>query len=426
MLNGTVQINKGAVGANASAGDISTTGFVFYETDNLLNATFNIVYSARSLEEVLSILGGTINYDIDNGTFIFRHFVDFYSMSPKGTLVYFMFINREDYSLEEVLSTENIGAKLLLTTANGAIKQLGICANLYDQVLVDGLPASIRAGIAQAQLLYDWAYERDKPCQILLDGSNISENLGSLINLRAIPVGNSILDANKVSIVIGQDWDYCENEGGGDFFYRAAVGKCLGTIAAAAMNQSIAEVDENTGGFNLTNVKKGYFVNGGLSNHMTLVQADPYLDTLDNKGYIFPRTYYGVSGLRWNGDHTCCPITIDDDGNINEHTIYYGRTMDYTSLKLKVHFTKYLKKRAFADVTTGNLSTGVIKVMEKDANNTVFGKMVADSYISGGKATIDKTSDLITPPKKLKVGFKVVPTIIIDNIEGTIYLNRNL
>jgi len=440
-----IAINKGAVGANAALPETSTSALIIFlspvsdiDDEIVTNVAFGEVAKITSLDEAVGII--PVNFDTEYHQVAYRQLLEFYTMAGEGTELYVMLLNSETVSVATALEdTGNIYAKKLLVEGKGTIKQLGVCINPYvgtTETRTDGLSTLVRAAISKAQLLYNWAYDNDKPCQILLEGRNISTSLNTLLNLHAIPVGDTILNANKVSIVIGQDWDFANYsyqtndvepyEYAYPFANYASVGKALGTVSAAAVNQSIGEVDEATGGFNLTDSLKGYFVTGGLSNHQTLKTADAFLGNLDDKGYIFPYSLFGVSGLRWNGDHVCCPIVIDDNGNINEHTIFYGRTMDYTALALKLHFTRYLKKRAFADVTTGNLSTGVIKVMEKTANTEVFGKLFNNQLISGGETTIDKNSDLVTPPKKLKIGFVLVPTIIIDSIEGTIFLNRSL
>jgi len=55
---------------------------------------------------------------------------------------------------------------------------------------------------------------------------------------------------------------------------------------------------------------------------------DSELSDLDAKGYVFGMSYTGITGIRWNGDHVCAPIIVDDDGFISVSSIGHGATLN--------------------------------------------------------------------------------------------------
>lgn len=431
-LNG-VDITKGSVGASAIAPASSISALIFNGVAIAGYLEFNTVYTVKSLKEAETLLGITGAYDSINRLVVHRHILDFYTPTENENVkLYLMCLPMATTPADALEDTAATAARKLLTTAKGEVKQLGYALNLAVGTVegrTDGLNSLIRAAIPKAQALYDWAYSTDRPCNILLEGRGIADTVTTLLDLRNITVGASVLDANKVSIAIGQDWEYAETRNSGQSILcakYAGVGKALGTVAAADVNQSIAEVDEVNGGFNLSNATKGYWNVGGLSNHKTIDELDDFLVGLDEKGYIFPITHHGVSGLRWNGDHTCTPIVVDEDGNINEHTIYYGRTMDNAAMRLKVYLVKLVKKRVGVDVTTGKLPKAVLKQLNASANINVFDRMVGEGLISGGKSVFDATSNVLPPNSLLKASFDIVPTAILDKVEGKVYLKKSI
>lgn len=425
-----VDITKGIIGPSIVGPDTSPSAIISNAPAVSGTLVINTVYEVKTVKQA-EALGITPAYDITNDVVLHRHILDFFSMAGEGVSLRIMVTNAADpaTALED---TTAIYAKKLIVAAGGEIKQLGLCWNMppnaAEEASTDGMNSLIRAGIPKAQLLAEWAYNTDRPCHILLEGRRLSDTLSGTINLRDIQVGGVQLLAPKVSIVAGQDWDYAEarkNDAGADpdtkVHYYAALGKALGTVAAADMNQSIAEVAR----FNLSDATLNYFITGGLSNHKKSSDQEADLQSLDDKGYIFPILYPSISGYRWNNDHSCTPIIIDVAGNINEHTIYYSRTIDDAAVRLKTRLLQLVKTRVSVDSATGRLSTAVIKNIEA-VGDLVFQRMSGEGFIVDGKTYVDPASDLVTPPKSLIVSFKVVPSSILDNFTGTINLTKTI
>jgi hypothetical protein len=222
------------------------------------------------------------------------------------------------------------------------------------------------------------------------------------------------IEATKVTVVIGQDWQYAETKTGVAQKF-ADVGTVLGVCAAASINQNIGDNEA----FNLMNAAKDAWMVPGLSSHQTNKEVYVQLQTLENKGYVFGITYPGLAGIRINNDHVCAPIIIDAEGNMNEHTIAYGRVMDDCARQLRTAYLPKVKK-TYAVNAEGKLPTGV-RVGLETIGDTIFQDMQNAVEISAGKTTIDPESDLLVA-KELKVAYNVQPTGVLGYLNGTINL----
>ncbi len=425
-----MRIQKGRVGPNTTGPITSTTGLMFNGANVPGKLDNNVPVKVTSVAEA-EALGLTSDYDKTNDVVVHQHIVEFYSMAIPGTVLWLMVTNAASPSaaLEDATG---IYAKKMIIAAEGKLRQIGLAWNVSaedDETITDGFNSDIRAAIPKGQLLHNWSYETDRPVHVVLEGRSASDTLTALIDLRAIPAGDAILHAPKVSVVIGQDWEYAEARrtdpdvaDDSKVHLYASVGKFLGTLASAEMNQSTAEV----AAFNLSDATRGYFLIGGLSNHKKIADQEASLQGLEDKGYIFPITFNSesVSGYRWNNDHCCVPIIIDADGNINEHMIYYGRTSDECVRSLRDAYLNRLKQRVGVDPSTGKLSTAVRKNLESEGN-LVFTRFAQRGYLVDGRSIINPDSDLVNPPKSLLISFEFVPTSIIDNIDAKINIVKS-
>jgi len=420
-------IQKGAVGANSSSPTTSPSVLLSNAAVADTTVVVNVPVEVKSLKQA-EALGITAAYDTAKDVVLHRHIVDFYDMAGEGTSLTIILVDAPTPA--DALEDAAVAfAKKAIVFGAGKIRNVALSWNIpiaTAETTTDGISTPIRAALPKAQVLADWAFATDRPVHILIEGRRLADAVNTAIDLRNIVVGAARLDAPNVSVVIGQDWTYAEARktatANTKTQYYAAVGKALGTLAAAEMNQSIAEVAS----FNLSNAAKGFFVVGGLSNHKKISEVEADLQTLNDKGYIFPISYNteAVSGLRWNGDHTCVEIRVDADGNINDHMIFYARTLNEVSRSLRNVLLQSVKRRMPANTSTGKLTSGSVKLLEADGNK-VFELYQQAGFISGGRTIVDANSDLVTPPKTLFADFEVVPTLILDNIAGTVRLKKS-
>lgn len=409
-----VDIIKGKIGANTINNGTGISGMVIASPapSNLSLGTVSVVYNLVDVEA----LGITPAFDADNGVNVYRHLREFFRIAGEGQKLYILLVPQDTTMTDICEDTDEQYAKKLLIEADGEIRQVAVAVNPTGATThLNGLPDDVYNAIAQAQGLALWAYNRHFPCQVLLEGYDYAGPAASAANLRDLPN----LQATKVSIVIGQDWTYADGLTGNTQKY-ADVGTALGTLSAATINQNIGENES----FDLTNATLRAWLVAGLSSHQKNVDVYTDLQTLEDKGYIFGVTYPGLDGVRWNNDHTCCEIIRDAEGNVNEHTIAFGRTLDEASRNLRTALLPKVKTSHPVNSKTGKLPIGVIKNFE-GIGDTALGDMVSRREISDGQTIVDPDSDLIVE-KTLKVKFRVVPYGSINEIQGTVNLKTNL
>jgi len=411
---GGVDISRGVQGANVLAGGDEKSGIIIeaVAASGLALDTVKAIYSVADAK----LLGIDEAFDSDNDIVAFRHISEFYRNAKPGTELFVMLV-AQDTGMEAIFIADNTSkARKMIIDANGVIRQIAVAVNpTVADVIVDGLTDDCQAAIPLAQSFYEWAYENYMPCQVFLEGRAYAGTASSVQDLRAI----TNVVAYKVSVNIGQDWNYAENLSGQQQKY-ADVGTMLGVTALATVSQNIGENES----FNLTDGNKSIWLIPALSNHITNKAQFSDLQTLENKGYIFGLEYTGLAGVRLNNDHVCAPIVIDSEGNINEHTIAYGRTHDKAVRLLRTAYLPKVKTTQPVVPETGYLPAGVVKYFDAIGDD-VFARMATRGEITYGKATTDPTSDLIVA-KILKVGFAIVPYGTVGEIQGSINLKKSV
>lgn len=421
-LKGVI-INKGVIGPNAAGPATSISGLIAGGVAVAGKLVLGTVYTLNSLKDT-EALGLDADYDSTNSVIVYHHISEFYRMAGDGTKLYLMVVAQSVLPGALLTDANAQYAKKLVAAANGDIRTLAIAFNPeaeYEEVAVDGINGDITAAIPNAQAFAQWAYDSDRPLQVILEGRAYSGDAAGAGDLRAIDAGaGEILQGTKVSVVIGQDFDFAATMAGLQQKY-AAVGTALGTLASIDMNQNIGEVET----LDLSDAVHSKFLHAGLSDHTTIEDDEADLDTLDTKGYIFPIRYAGISGYRWNGDHVCAPQIVDADGVMNESSISLGRTSDESVRALRLALLPKVKTVQPVDQETGKLPRGVVKYFE-GLGDDVFATFQAAGFISAGKTYVDPDSDLLTGDKSLDVAFVVVPTGTVNQINGNINLKTSL
>jgi hypothetical protein len=408
-LNG-VTIKRGKIGANRSDNQRTVSALVVSSVA-LAGLAFNTpvtIYSTNDLEQY----GLDAAFDKENNVNVYRHVSEFYRMAGEGTELHLMLVAQTE-TLKTLVQTE--ATKTLLATADYEVRQIAFALNPTTAAeSTDGIPTDVTEAIPFAQGLANWASEQNMPCQIFLEGYQLDGESSVLPDLRDI----ENVAATKVSVVIGQDWKYASTKTGLAQKY-ADVGTVLGVCSSASIAQNIGDNEA----FDLNDSTKDAWMVAGLSSHKKNTEVHSQLQTLENKGYIFGLSYAGLSGIRINNDHVCAPIVVDQEGNINEHTIAYGRVMDDVIRQLRAVYLPKIKKTYPLD-EQGKLLAGALVALEQIGDD-VFTDMQNASEISSGKATIDPSSDLLVK-KELIVSFVVVPMGSVGEITGTINIKNNL
>ena len=408
-LNG-VTTKKGKVGANRTNNKRAVSGLVIASVV-LAGLGFNTPVTIYNVED-LDQYGLDADFDKTNNVNVYRHISEFYRMAGAGTELHFMLVEQSS-NLKTLVQSESV--KTLLAYADYEIRQIAFALNPTEApAVVDGMPTDVIEAIPLAQGLAVWAFEQNMPCQIFLEGYGLDGNSNVVENLRAI----ENVEATKVSIVIGQDWKYADTKTGLAQKF-ADVGTILGVCSSATIAQNIGDNEA----FDLNDSTKDAWMIAGLSNHKKNSEIYSQLQTFEDKGYIFGLSYAGLAGIRINNDHVCAPIIVDQEGNMNEHTIAYGRVMDDAIRQLRSVYLPKIKKTYPVD-DEGKLLARALVSLEQIGDD-VFDEMQNANELSLGKTTIDPDSDLLVK-KELLVSYKIVPMGTLGEITGTINIKNSL
>lgn len=419
-----VDIKRGAMGASVLANEDVISGLlvnapaILADTPSgILGLAVGKTIKVTSLKDA-EAYGITAGYDAENAVRVHRHVSEFYRMAKAGTAL-FIQLYAGDYSASIA------AGKQMLADAEGNIRQLAIAYNpaaTYVATYTDGLETAVREMLPKAQALAEWAFDTFKPCQIILEGRGLNAiNVTAALNLRDIQLNGEAARYEKVTLCIGQDWNYAETQNAVGK-KMADVGTLLGCVATLPVNHNVGEVET----INLSDSKKERWLAAGLSNHKTIAEMHADLEDYDTKGYVFAISYEGYAGKYWNNDHTCTPVIVDEDDNMNEYSVSLGRTHDKAVRMLRQVLLPKVKSTQPVDAKTGKLPIGVVKSFENLGDTKCFDKMLKANEISFGKTTVDAKSNLLIPPRELKVSFVIVPTGQVDVIKGTINLKTSV
>lgn len=404
-----VKIYKGKVGANRLNNDRRVSAIIVSSPVIPLLAFKKTVefFGLFDAEQY----GINAAFDSANNVNVYRHIREFYRMAGEGVPLNFMAVAQTETLQSIAQDTAGDKLKRLLIDSDYKVRQVAIALNpTVAPTVVDGLPTDVFASIPLAQGTGEWAYDQFMPTHIFVEGYNLNGLASVVPDLRDI----DNVEATKVTVVIGQDWQYAETKTGIAQKF-ADVGTILGVCAAAAINQNIGDNEA----FNLMDSTKQAWMVPGLSNHKTNKEVYAELQTFENKGYVFGVTYPGLAGIRINNDHVCAAIVIDSEGNMNEHTIAYGRVMDDCARQLRTAYLPKIKK-TYPVNAAGKLPAGVVTTLETIGDD-IFNDMVNAVELSSGKTTVDPDSDLLVA-KELKVAYNIQPTGVLGFLNGTINL----
>jgi len=408
-LNG-VTTKKGRIGANRTGNKRAVSAIVI-GSGILANLAFNTPVTVYSTDDLITY-GLDAEFDKTNNVNVYRHVSEFYRMAGSGTELHLMLVPQTE-TLKTLVQSESI--KTLLAHADYEIRQIAFAINPTEApAVVDGMPTDVIEAIPLAQGLALWAFEQNMPCQVFLEGYGLDGNSNIVEDLRAI----ENVEATKVSVVIGQDWKYADTKTGLAQKF-ADVGTVLGVCSSASIAQNIGDNEA----FDLNDSTKDAWMIAGLSHHKKNTEIYSQLQTFEDKGYIFGLSYAGLAGIRINNDHVCAPIIVDQDGNMNEHTIAYGRVMDDAIRQLRSVYLPKIKKTYPVDENGKLLIRSLVSL--EQIGDDVFDDMQNANEISIGKTTIDPESDLLVK-KELIVSFVIVPMGTLGEITGTINIKNSL
>lgn len=383
------KLNGGLGRRNPSADMVTGSIMNAVATDDM---AIGEIYTLLSIADV-EALGLNEDYDTTNKVLVYERLRRFFIHNPSIT-VYFMPV-AQTVTLTQMVDKENNYLAKLLREKAGEIVQVSVSRNPaddYEPVIESGLDADVISAVLKAQELSDHEWDKDRYCEIHIEGRSFSGTASAATALR-----NLANECPDVSVVIGADYNVSSRD---ELFKGyAAVEDFTAMVSKAAVSQNAGELIED---FNLTNVLENVFLIPGLSSGLKVTDySEIDLDVLNDKGYIFATPVSGTAGMYFNDTHTCTAITSDYAYTENNRTIK-------KAIKLaKQALTPRVKGRLYVDENTGQLSAETVKDLETTAKVSL-NPMLADGDISGGvDAYIDPTQNVLSTSE-----FEVLLTFI--------------
>jgi hypothetical protein len=267
--------------------------------------------------------------------------------------------------------------------------------------LAQGIDATVIQAVSVAQVLANTMLARKTPVTILIEGRKLAPmvNLGSLADLKA-------LNSKSVAVIVAQDRLIANKKAA--YLGYAAVGLALGIKAAGAVNAAISWVERN----NLESAAESRMISPSLSNGVSIANASlADLQVINNKGYIFARTYPQVNGCYFSDSATCTVATSDFSNIENNDVINKVIRIAYVTLVPKLNAPQQV------NATSGRLLPDVIAYYESLLfKATDF--MATREEVSGLSFSIDPTQNFLST-NVLNIKARIVPTgknkdIVVD------------
>ena len=293
-----IDFANGAIGASEPMDDgvtglvctaVAVTQTVHGETDNVF--ALNTPYLITKLDELVS--KGITSDSSDANATLYKAVKEFYDEAPDGSKLWIMGV-ADTVTIADIVDKTKDNAKKLLVAANGTIRTLAVKIkdkSGYTPTVTTGIDGTVRTAITNAQSLAEWATETlFAPVMVLLEGRHYTGNAETLKS-NPINTGND----NRVGVVIGDtEVDPKSNID----LHGAAVGLLAGRIASIPVQRSVARV--RTGSITTTTMYIG---------NLPAESGNP--GTINDCGFICPRTFVGKAGYYWSDDKLAAEASDD-------------------------------------------------------------------------------------------------------------------
>jgi len=347
----------------------------------------------KSIEDA-EAKGIDADYDVTNSCQVWRHIHDFYSEAGRGHELHVMVV-ADTVLMKDMVDKTNLttGVKKALIALKGEVRLVGVSRvpdGAYTPTFATELEQDVLDAIDNAKELVDAEFTAFRPIQVLIEGRNWQGDVAATLDLRDPDDGPN---ANRVSVIIGQDLDVADDTDNEQAGY-ACVGKLLGRAARIQVQRNVARAKDGA----LTEM-----VNGGFSNNEAINTLDDTdVDTLNDKGYIFIRSYTGKAGLFFNDDHTACPI--DDDYAF----ISRGRPADKATRIARTVYLDEMLDDIQIDPDSGKMDASTCKHYESIIEDAIGTQMVSQGELSGVNAFVDADQNVLQDDE-VDVQLNIVP-----------------
>lgn len=385
-----IQFNINSKGLGQLQADIQKIpGFVLTGATiaGVHKVTVGASYQVFSLEEAVS-LGIE---ETGTNAFAYRQIKAFYDQAKRGAELWFMLV-LSTVTMEDMADLTESYAKKLLADSAGKIRVLGLLKKSgTTETITFGLDADVSLAVVKAQALAEDYASRYYPVRVLVSGNKFSGVVADLKDYTATTY-------NKVGILLANT----------DGSKEAAIGMALGRLASIPTQRKINRVKD--GAVELFN---GYFTNGA-----DVSTLDTAWDAIDNKGYVFLRSFSNRSGYYFTSDRTLTGAT--DDFN----SLARGLVMDEAVLIAYEVLIEELSDE-IPVTASGTIHPAILKGWQNAIEKQINGKMVDLKKLSGVKAYIDENQSVLTTGIMV-VNLQLLPVGYSDFITVNIGFTTNL
>lgn len=327
------------------------------------------------------------------------HASEFFRIN-EGAKLYVQSVESSDGTYSEVKTLQNF--------AEGNIKQVAVCDFKRELNTLSNSVAKLNQIATELGAL-------NIPLSVLLSVKIQSSEMASLPNLHE-------LNAERVSVVIGQD------KGGRGGFVSSTnpsvscIGAVLGAVAKAKVNESIGWVEKQ----NLVSVAYEKKLTGGEEKARELDSigfcdgsaignyTPQQLEAINEKGYIFAIKHTGTAGSFLNDSFTA--TSLESDFAYIEN----NRTIDKAIRGIHKVLLPKISGPIIIDPDTGKLENSAVAGLESLCDE-VLDQMVRESEISGYQVKINPNQQVLKT-SKLEVVVRIIPTGTLRKIEVKIGL----
>lgn len=344
-------------------------------------------YQIFSLEEAVN-LGIT-----EGGTndFAYKQIKQFYDEAKKGAELWFMLV-ASTITMEDQADITKDYARKLLSDAKGKIRVLGLLKKSgAAETITEGVDADVHLAVVNAQALAQDFADRFYPVRVLISGNKFS---GVVADLKDYATTNF----NKVSILLANT----------DGSKEAAIGLALGRLASTPTQRKLSRVKDGA-----VEPFAAYFTNGA-----TVSTLDTAWDAIDNKNYIFMRSFANLSGFYFTGDKTLTMPTDDFSSLARGLVMDEGVLLAYTTLVQEL-------SDEVPVTPSGTIHPAITKGWQNAIEAQIQSNMVEAGKLSGVRAFIDENQNVLQT-NNVNVALQLLPVGYSDFITVNIGFTTTL
>ena len=345
------------------------------------NVTTGKTYQIFSKEEAIALGIDAIG----TNAFAYKEISDFYDGAGKGAELWFMLVPQA-ISMAEMNDMDNPYVAKLLADAKGAVRVYGVSKKAQvSDVITNGLDADVNLAAINAQALCTAFSTRYKYVRAVISGNKFSGVQSDLVDY-------STTTYNKVLVFMAN------NDGGSS----ASIGKLLGRSASTPVQRKISRVKDGP----------VELLNAYLTDGSPVEDFEAEWDALDNKNYVFLRSFVNRSGYYFTSDKT---LTVAQD---DFNSLARGLVMDKVCLLSYAVLTEELSDEVPV-TATGTIHPAVIKSWQNAVESDIKLNMTDKGELSGFTAFIDEKQAVLTT-NNVDINLNPVPVGYSDSITANI------